>query len=252
MEGRHTALDDDFITVWSKYMLTLNEDEMMPAITALAEMGQLNAVAKWYLHKNPSEHNPKIDLVADRVNGYGINDTLVLAAREMARNKIKYQGVKIEIDRYRAIMKGERGTLGFVGPKTLKAVSQVQALLNKLEYSDYGRHLHYALALVNFAKQADKNNMLLNQKGLEIRLNEPYLFVKPSRKEIRRVRKGLMVEHVKNPGSAKTKYSLACNYLMNPSSQKQKNTAKDMLAELASRPLSNELRDAMERKEKLS
>ncbi len=251
------TLYDDFVTTWSKYLLTLNDNELMFKMTTLAEMGQVEAIEKWYLLKNPNERNTKIEAVADKIIGdktrrYDINVALMRAARELAKNKKMYQSMKDSIKEYMGIMKKERSVLGFIGPKTLQLVSQIQTLRDKLSDSSYGRQMNYAVALVDYCKHFDNTDVNLDQKRLEIKMRDPYLFGKPTRKEVRKVRKTLTYSRVKNPYDPNIKYSLACNYLMNPSTLKQKDKAIEMLTELACRPITKQLSTAIDEKIKFN
>lgn len=48
MENKFTQLDNDFITLWSYYLLTGTLSGKMVAIKQLAKMGQVNAIQAWY------------------------------------------------------------------------------------------------------------------------------------------------------------------------------------------------------------
>lgn len=55
------ALDNDYITLKSGYMLDHNTDKYLSSIVVLAEKGQINAIQDYYYYKNPNEpSNAKI------------------------------------------------------------------------------------------------------------------------------------------------------------------------------------------------
>ncbi len=54
------SLNSDYITVWSKFLLTGNYVEIDEKLTQLAELGNVNAICKWYLF-NDINLNNKID-----------------------------------------------------------------------------------------------------------------------------------------------------------------------------------------------
>ncbi len=66
IETNFNDLDDDFITLWSRYFLTNNYNEIKSDIIRLAEKGQINAIAMYYgfLDKNEIE-NEKIKKALD-------------------------------------------------------------------------------------------------------------------------------------------------------------------------------------------
>ena len=52
LEYEFDNLDDQFVTIWSKYFLYQDESLIIKDLETLAEMGQINAVQSWYLFIN--------------------------------------------------------------------------------------------------------------------------------------------------------------------------------------------------------
>lgn len=80
-----TELDQDFMTLWSSYLLSGNMD--FPRLTALAELGQINAVQSYYLFANTNQSNAKIDAIID---DYSAADPHQLLAR---LHRLSYENV---------------------------------------------------------------------------------------------------------------------------------------------------------------
>lgn len=55
IEYGFNALDNDFITLWSNYILYHDKGQIIKPLTMLAEKGQINAIQSWYLLKEESE-----------------------------------------------------------------------------------------------------------------------------------------------------------------------------------------------------
>ena len=78
IEYDFNELDNDFITLWSKFLLTNDKKAIIDGIEALAEMGQINAVQSWYLI-NQGTQNKNIDKILSSYNGSNFNEYLAMA-----------------------------------------------------------------------------------------------------------------------------------------------------------------------------
>lgn len=79
------VLDDDFITVWSMYILTQDYNCIKGNLEKLAEMGQINAVQSWYLFQNIGD-NEHIDEIVRGYSGRSFNEAFALG-NFMERNQ---------------------------------------------------------------------------------------------------------------------------------------------------------------------
>jgi hypothetical protein len=77
LEYSFNQLDNDFITVWCKYLLTGDKKLVMEEIRGLAEMGQINAIQAWYYFNKVGE-NETIDKLVETM-GDSYNETYVRA-----------------------------------------------------------------------------------------------------------------------------------------------------------------------------
>ena len=65
LEYNFDLLDNDFITLWSNYLLYNDANAIIKPLRILAEKGQINAVQSWYLLKKEDEHSEKIDKIVE-------------------------------------------------------------------------------------------------------------------------------------------------------------------------------------------
>ena len=86
---KFTALDNDFITVWSNFLYGKDMDAIDKQLTTLAEMGQVDAMAKFYKFHNVGE-NPTIDNLADsiRITNMTAKECKVKASKAYAQHKV--------------------------------------------------------------------------------------------------------------------------------------------------------------------
>lgn len=83
-----TELDDDFITLWSNYIIYQDKDVILPFLEILAEGGQINAIQSWYLLKNPEAKNDKIDKIVDTFDlSSNFNKIWAMANRAYDKNR---------------------------------------------------------------------------------------------------------------------------------------------------------------------
>ena len=87
LEYNFNSLDDDFITLWSQYILYNDTAMIIKPLEELAEKGQINAIQSWYLLKNPEEKNATIDAIVDGYYGDSFNESLATANRLYSQNK---------------------------------------------------------------------------------------------------------------------------------------------------------------------
>ncbi len=80
LEFNFTELDNDFITLWSKWILTHDYNLIKNNLEKLAELGQVNAVQSYYLFLDKNEiPNTIIDDIVDDLRGENFNFILAKA-----------------------------------------------------------------------------------------------------------------------------------------------------------------------------
>ena len=100
LEYDFNTLDDDFITLWSHYILWNDAGKIIRPLESLAEKGQINAIQSWYLLKKQEEKNEVIDAMVDGFRGGSFNEELAIANREYDRIKDKLHELNKKIAFY--------------------------------------------------------------------------------------------------------------------------------------------------------
>ena len=89
LENDFGELDNDFITLWSRFLLSANF-EIFKQIEKLAELGQINAVQSYY-HKNSRGVNNTIDKIVESYNGTDFNELLAMSNANVRNEYIEKQ-----------------------------------------------------------------------------------------------------------------------------------------------------------------
>lgn len=212
-------LKNDFYTLWSQYLLSGEKSAVVYDIAKLAELGQIDAQAKWYL-----------------IAGNRINDEINRQTKFLLDN-----------NDYRQIMVGANKCYS-----TEKFV--LKGLLNKLKTDDtrdglniarcdiadlgYYQNLMKATKILNEMMMSGKASLIDNEMYLEI-LNQNPLCKPEDLKDYRKVRSALAVQHIKDKSNPEYAFALAMNYRtfgVNPKNIKKSNV---LLQRLAHRKLSH-------------
>ena len=91
LEYKFTELDDDFITLWSNFILYHDTSLIIGPLKEIAEKGQINAIQCWYLLKKVDEESQIIDSIVDSYYGDSFNESLAIANRihDKTRHELK-------------------------------------------------------------------------------------------------------------------------------------------------------------------
>ncbi len=73
LEYNFNELDNDFITIWCRYISTQDISYIINDLEKLAELGQVNAVQSWYCFKKPGD-NEAIDNIVKGYTGANFNE----------------------------------------------------------------------------------------------------------------------------------------------------------------------------------
>ena len=82
LEYNFNALDNDFITLWSKKLVGGEDYTIFKDLTKLAELGQINAIQCWYLIAGEMDRDKIIDKKVDNLRSGGPNELLAKANRD--------------------------------------------------------------------------------------------------------------------------------------------------------------------------
>ena len=98
--GKLSWLDNDFITLWSDFILNGPNDKFRENLTKLAELGQINAIQSWLLIKGEKEKNPLIDEQIEKIGNSGclnFNEMIVVAHSYYQKEKCS---IKEQLDSF--------------------------------------------------------------------------------------------------------------------------------------------------------
>ena len=92
--GELTNLDNDFITIWSDFILNGPSDKFRNDLTKLAELGQINAIQSWLLINEKNTENKKIEEYVKDIENKGFlnyNEMIVLSHKYYQNEKFSIQ-----------------------------------------------------------------------------------------------------------------------------------------------------------------
>ncbi len=238
--GKLTDLEDDFITIWSDYILYQDKSRVWNQIIKLAELGQVNAISCWYMLKDDKDDkNPVIEefvkpLLHDLSEGHSYSEYVLLSHYCLSKeggwtrlnscaenvcfykNRMNRSDTDKQYESWHNLYKSaeeELLDLGFMtnGLKAMRVLSQ----------------------MIGF-----KYDPLMKERYLEISTEalSPYaLNIKK-----KSVKKQLLKMYKSTPQNTQVKYSFAKNLVLFSDNAKQVNLGRKMLTELASRELKTE------------
>ena len=229
LEYDFNQLDDDFITLWSKFMLSYDKDDIIVPLEQLAEKGQINAIQQWYIWKNPEQRNKNID---DIVNGFAkgtFNEAYAIACATYSKNKNLIREVGREISRNKIL-----GIANF----DKKYFELNDRLIEELKSSDYVKQISIVAEFTLMSAQTT-NNCLIYERLLEIyRNNSLFLDSANFEKSFSNfVKEALLKKLDKEPKDPKLLFALAKNLIYFSWEEKDVFKGKQILLTLSKRPL---------------
>ena len=217
IEKNVTQLDQDFITIWSYYVLCgINNDRVEQKvnidITKLAELGQINAIQSYYLFNQPGNNKVIDEQVLDLEYKFELNfnEKLALAnyyeslERTQQDKQDLYNEIKSKID--------------------AKDYDRSFAYLQE-KLKDYKSFQYFKSAYLDARSEYEKTkNPLVGQRAIEMKNGIYYLLInifvvkdidnssfKNTKREIKEVYRKLMKEYKKDPSNELIKYALGKN-----------------------------------------
>lgn len=230
-----TNLDDDFITLWSNYIIYQDKDIVLPFIEILAENGQLNAIQSWYLLKNPEENNEKIDTIVD---SFGVTSNydkiLAMANRSYDKNR---EHISYLEETFSNLHKKDVEENDAFSHRRKYELLQVLASTSYAKYSKQA--LERALSVLDTTKSP-----LVAERCLEMTSTFPNsLHYQFDEKMIKQLKKCLLEAHKNFPDSPAVSFALAkhLHFFGEDNSKfkmpKDNKMAVDLLYELSERKL---------------
>lgn len=106
LEYEFSDLDNDFITLWSKYIVTKDLSLIVNDLQKLARLGQINAVQSWYLFKQKGD-DKVIDSIVSGYTGGSYNELFAIGNYNstISQNKDKHNELMDDL-RYLADRQG--------------------------------------------------------------------------------------------------------------------------------------------------
>ena len=239
LEYNFNSLDDDFITLWSQYLLYNDTAMIIKPLEELAEKGQINAIQSWYLLKKPEEQNATIDAIVDGYYGDSFNESLAIAHRLYSQNKQQINDLK-----EKAVETSKR-----------YAEAHKQCFYSERIEAEYIEAIHQYLD-TEYAKQYIKTLHLAEQTAtslssatawqrlLELYFADPIIYAhsddhyKITGKFLNNIRKNLRNGLKQRfADEARIKYALGKNLFFFEINKKDKQEGREILLELSKRPL---------------
>ena len=227
LEHDFTELDNDFITLWSKYIVMGEQCAIYDELTKLAELGQINAVQSWYLFANPDVNNPVIDAHLQKY-GKGPNELL-------AKAHYYYHKERITEDEETIRQHGPNSDLSEVAYNNIQLSNYwklcLQARKAYLEQYGYSHNILFAERFCELSRLADTNTY---------------------KKDVKYVRKVLLQQYNKGVKSPQISFALGKNLILFKDFTSFKwQLGLDLLLELSKRELSATLQNYTPQGERL-
>lgn len=224
-----TELDDDFITLWSNYIIYQDMDLVLPFLEILAENGQINAIQSWYLLKNPEAKNDKIDMIVDSFDlSCGHNKIWAMANREYSKAKNYF----IELEN--SIKELNKQAIETDETYYFRRRNELIGILASTGYSKLNK-----LALKKSLETlSNTKSSLVCETSMEIANSFPNLFnYQFGEKSILQTKKTLIEDHKKAPNDPATAFALAKHLHLFGKNEQDYQTASDICKNLSSREL---------------
>lgn len=196
-----TELDDDFITLWSNYIIYQDRDIILPFIENLAENGQLNAIQSWYLLKNPEAKNEKIDKIVD---GFDLSSSydkiLAMANRSYDKNREQISYLEETISNLHKKDIEESDAFSH------RRKNELLQVLSSTSYAKYSKEaLKKGLSILDTAKSP-----IVAENYLEMVSAFPnYLYYSFNEKMIEQIKSYLLEEYKNSPDDPTVAFALA-------------------------------------------
>ncbi len=236
LESNFTDLDNDFITLWSNYILTEDYSIIKDDLEKLAELGQVNAIQSYYLFlKQGDTPNYIIENIVDGYRGDNFNHVLAKAHKAMFEEDYhsKYSDY---IDLYNEYIDAYNDG----NSRYFYLESQLEKASEDLSNTSSNK---YQLSAENKCfKQFEKtlNPLYLERFGEIAATRDNIKLFKSFKRSLRGELKNL---YKKNPNSPEIAYAYGKNLHFYSKSSKNLKKGNEMLTQLSKRPYSEALRN---------
>lgn len=241
LEYGFNELDNDFVTLWSRWIVSGGDSLIFKDLTKLAELGQINAVQSWYLLAKDNDYNSVIDNFVSNLGNSGANELLAIAHRAFfASDRLIYQ-----IPEWRKL----KSKIGFFTMFDNEYMSYLYDLTYEIQESEFVNA--YRLAIKAYYNNYKRTfNPLFLERLYEImagmtKLDKKLFLIDiyTSSIEFKRLRKTLLEMYKQNKNNVEIAFTLGKNLILFESNDKLKKLGSQILTELSKRELSATLQN---------
>ena len=236
LEYGFNELDNDFVTLWSKKIVSGEDTLIFRDLTKLAELGQINAMQSWYLLAKRGDDNAVIDNNVDNLGNSGANELLAIAHKDFFKNNrfaqmCEFYALKKEWDRTEA--QDER-------MRELRYILMSSDYVSKLEastdmyYRNYANTLNWLMMERYYEMIAGRTEVLDEVQGFSMKI---------SKRKLKKLRGALLEMYEEDKGNVAIAFALGKNLTLFKSSVLQTAMGSRILTELSNRELSKTLQD---------
>ena len=238
LEYGFNELDNDFVTLWSKKIVSGEDTLIFKDLTKLAELGQINAMQSWYLLAKDNDDNAVIDNNVSNLGNSGANELLAIAHKDYFKNDRLSQMCEYD----------EIHSLGYY-IRTDDEDREMNYLKQKIQYSPYGNYSGLAIEMYYNNYETTHNPLSLERfyemMGGRTELDKKLFPVdaRASSREFRKLRKTLLEMYEQDKNNVAVAYALGKNLTLFKSSMLLTAMGSRILTELSKRELSKTLQD---------
>lgn len=245
LEYNFTELDDDFITLWSNYLLYKDTSLIIEPLKEIAEKGQINAIQCWYLLKKADEESQIIDSIVDSYYGDSFNESLAIANRIHDKTRAELKELVEQIVHYHELGKRkyhidlENGmTETEYRNYTNDYFDKRDALIKMYASTEYAKQLEKAAFLTEETCKSTKSCFVFERlveiyKGNPLILNNDRI----SRSDHNYIRKALRKRIKEETDHSSALFSLGKSLSFFAKNEKEEMEGTQILFKLAKRPL---------------
>lgn len=237
LEYDFNELDNDFVTLWSKKIVSGEDTLIFRDLTKLAELGQINAIQSWYLLAKDNDDNSVIDNLVSNLGNGGANEQLAIAHKDYFKN-----------DRLSQMCAwGKLNSLGL--DRTVTQDNEYIGLRYKILGSAYGNYYKLAIEMYYSNYETTLNPLALERfyemMGGRTKLHKKLISVdvRASSKEFRKLRKTLLEMYEQDKNNVAVAFALGKNLTLFKANNKLKTLGNQILTDLSKRELSKTLQD---------
>ncbi len=231
---KNLSNDDNFISLYSKYVLNRNEKQFINDLELLAENGDKNAIENWYRLKGDDRTNENIEMLVKQYSGKNIHERLVLSYKLFVKDK------NLIDDIYQDIYYAHIQSLKYNKNSNRRDKSKNPYNKKKRDLIKKLQSTSYAKSIIKLVHDIMKDRNLVENSNifgtlLDIYLSEPLILSSTISKSNARFLMKALNEHVQeNPNDKYSLFTLGRAYCMLGRSQKEKEIGNEILYSLTS------------------